>query len=146
MRFEKIWAEQCQAKAIRSSDHGSWAIPFSFITRQPIVVQSGGIRCEGDPNIHAARFPAIHMVWLQRCHLETDVEEPPGGGFGPVGVLRRRDPSQLIDPCCAIRDIAGQRIRTTLSSGGQNMFRLIATMRRGSATGVAAAWARYETH
>jgi hypothetical protein len=25
------------------------------------------------------------------------------------------------------------------------MFRLIATMRRGSATGVAAAWARYET-
>jgi hypothetical protein len=25
------------------------------------------------------------------------------------------------------------------------MFRLIATMRRGSATGVAAAWARYDT-
>jgi hypothetical protein len=34
-------------------------------------------RCEGDLNIRATRFPAIHRVWLQRCHLETDVEEPP---------------------------------------------------------------------
>jgi hypothetical protein len=29
-------------------------------------------RCEGDPNIRATRLPAIHRVWLRRCHLETD--------------------------------------------------------------------------
>jgi hypothetical protein len=62
-----------------------------------------------------------------------------------VGVHRRRGSSPLTDPGCAIRDIASRCIWKTLSSGSQNMFRLIATMRRGSATGVAASWARYET-
>jgi len=46
---------------------------------------------------------------------------------------------------CAIRDIAGRWIRRHLSWDGQKMFRLIATMRRGSATGLAAAWTRYAT-
>ena len=34
-------------------------------------------RCEGDPNRRATCLPAIHVVWLRRCQLETDVEEPP---------------------------------------------------------------------
>ncbi len=46
---------------------------------------------------------------------------------------------------CAIRDIAGRRIRTRLSVETQKMFRLIATMRRGSASGMPAAAARYAT-
>ena len=33
-------------------------------------------RCEGDPNRRATRLPAIPMGWLQRRHLENDVEEP----------------------------------------------------------------------
>lgn len=46
---------------------------------------------------------------------------------------------------CAIGDIANCCKRRTVSSGIQNMFKLIATMRRGSATGLSAAWARYPT-
>lgn len=33
-------------------------------------------RCEGDPNRRATRLPAILMGWMQRRHLEIDVEEP----------------------------------------------------------------------
>ena len=32
-------------------------------------------RCEGDPNRRTTRLPAILMGWLQRRHLEMDVEE-----------------------------------------------------------------------
>jgi hypothetical protein len=32
--------------------------------------------CEGDPNRRETRLPAILMGWLQRRHLEVDVEEP----------------------------------------------------------------------
>ena len=32
-------------------------------------------RCEGDPNRRATRLPLIHMGWLQRRHLDVDVEE-----------------------------------------------------------------------
>jgi len=47
---------------------------------------------------------------------------------------------------CAIRDIAGHPGCDTLWSGCSGpMFKLITTMRRGSATGLAAAWARYPT-
>lgn len=33
-------------------------------------------RCEGDPNRRTTRLPGILMGWLQRRHLEIDVEEP----------------------------------------------------------------------
>ena len=33
-------------------------------------------RCEGDPNRRVTRFPGILMGWLQRRHLETDIETP----------------------------------------------------------------------
>jgi hypothetical protein len=45
-------------------------------------------RCEGDPNRRATRLPGILMGWLQRRHLETDVEESGCGastGNGAVG-------------------------------------------------------------
>ena len=32
--------------------------------------------CEGDPNRRVTRLPGILMGWLQRRHLEVDVEEP----------------------------------------------------------------------
>jgi hypothetical protein len=46
---------------------------------------------------------------------------------------------------CSIRNTAGRGIWTTVHPGDDNMFRLIATMRRGSATGIDAAWAHYST-
>ena len=33
-------------------------------------------RCEGDPNRRATRLPGILMGWVQRRHLEVDIEEP----------------------------------------------------------------------
>jgi hypothetical protein len=33
-------------------------------------------RCDGDPNRRATRLPAILMGWLQRRHLEVDIDEP----------------------------------------------------------------------
>ncbi len=33
-------------------------------------------RCAGDPNRRTTRLPGILMGWLQRRHLEVDVEEP----------------------------------------------------------------------
>jgi len=33
-------------------------------------------RCEGDPDRRATRLPGILMGWLQRRHLEIDIEEP----------------------------------------------------------------------
>ncbi len=33
-------------------------------------------RCEGDSNRRATRLPGILMAWLQRRHLEVDIEEP----------------------------------------------------------------------
>lgn len=33
-------------------------------------------RCEGEPNRRATRLPGILMGWLQRRHLEVDIEEP----------------------------------------------------------------------
>ena len=38
-----------------------------------------------------------------------------------------------------------RRLRDPVSRGFQDMFKLIPTMRRGTATGLAAAWARYPT-
>lgn len=35
------------------------------------------LRCEGDPDRRATRLPNIIMGWLQRRHLENDVEEAP---------------------------------------------------------------------
>jgi hypothetical protein len=32
--------------------------------------------CEGDPNRRVTRLPGILMGWLQRRHLEIDVDEP----------------------------------------------------------------------
>jgi hypothetical protein len=32
--------------------------------------------CEGDPDRRETRLPGILMGWLQRRHLEVDVEEP----------------------------------------------------------------------
>ena len=32
--------------------------------------------CEGDPNRRETRLPGILMGWLQRRHLDVDVEEP----------------------------------------------------------------------
>jgi hypothetical protein len=32
--------------------------------------------CEGDPNRRETRLPGILMGWLQRRHLEVDIEEP----------------------------------------------------------------------
>lgn len=32
--------------------------------------------CEGDPDRRATRLPRILMGWLQRRHLERDIEEP----------------------------------------------------------------------
>jgi hypothetical protein len=32
--------------------------------------------CQGDPNRRETRLPGILMGWLQRRHLEVDVEEP----------------------------------------------------------------------
>lgn len=33
-------------------------------------------RCEGDPDRRETRLPGILMGWLQRRHLNVDVEEP----------------------------------------------------------------------
>ena len=33
-------------------------------------------RCEGDPNRRTTRLPGILMGWLQRRHLDIDLEEP----------------------------------------------------------------------
>lgn len=33
-------------------------------------------RCEGDPNRRQTRLPGILMGWLQRRHLEIDLDEP----------------------------------------------------------------------
>ena len=33
-------------------------------------------RCEGEPSRRTTRLPKIFMGWLQRRHLEIDVEEP----------------------------------------------------------------------
>ena len=33
-------------------------------------------RCEGDPNRRSTRLPGILMGWLQRRHLDVDIEEP----------------------------------------------------------------------
>ena len=33
-------------------------------------------RCEGDPDRRATRLPGILSGWLQRRHLQVDVEEP----------------------------------------------------------------------
>ena len=33
-------------------------------------------RCAGDPNRRATRLPGILMGWLQRRHLEVDIEDP----------------------------------------------------------------------
>jgi hypothetical protein len=33
-------------------------------------------KCEGDPNRRETRLPAILMGWLQRRHLDADIEEP----------------------------------------------------------------------
>ena len=33
-------------------------------------------RCEGDPNRRATRLPGILMGWLQRRHLESDLDDP----------------------------------------------------------------------
>ncbi len=33
-------------------------------------------RYEGDPNRRETRLPGILMGWLQRRHLEVDIEEP----------------------------------------------------------------------
>jgi hypothetical protein len=32
--------------------------------------------CEGDPNRRETRLPGILMGWLQRRHMDVDVEEP----------------------------------------------------------------------
>jgi hypothetical protein len=48
-------------------------------------------------------------------------------------------------PSCAIRDIGEHRDSATLESGSSDVFKLITTMRRGSASDLAAAWARYPT-
>jgi hypothetical protein len=32
--------------------------------------------CDGDPDRRATRLPGILMGWLQRRHLEVDLEEP----------------------------------------------------------------------
>ncbi len=33
-------------------------------------------RCGGDPDRRATRLPGIFMMWVQRRHLEHDIEEP----------------------------------------------------------------------
>jgi hypothetical protein len=33
-------------------------------------------RCEGDPDRRVTRLPGILMGWLQRRHLEIDIDEP----------------------------------------------------------------------
>jgi len=33
-------------------------------------------RCEGDPDRRATRLPGILMAWLQRRHLEIDIQQP----------------------------------------------------------------------
>jgi hypothetical protein len=49
-------------------------------------------RCEGDPNLRATRLPGTHMVWLRRCHLETDVEEPPASATRMLNAADIRHP------------------------------------------------------
>ncbi len=34
------------------------------------------LRCEGEPDRRATRLPEIIMSWLQRRHLEVDVDVP----------------------------------------------------------------------
>lgn len=34
------------------------------------------VSCAGDPKRRVTRLPAILMAWLQRRHLESEVEEP----------------------------------------------------------------------
>jgi hypothetical protein len=53
---------------------------FARLLAQPDprdLPRRGHVRlCDGDPNRRATRYPAILMGWLQRRHLEVDVEEP----------------------------------------------------------------------
>ena len=34
------------------------------------------IRCQGDPDRRGTRLPGLLMAWMQRRHLEVDIEEP----------------------------------------------------------------------
>ena len=37
------------------------------------------LRCEGDPDRRSTRLPTILMGWLQRRHLDMEVEAPVAG-------------------------------------------------------------------
>ncbi|HZR26292.1 MAG TPA: hypothetical protein VFA59_22035 [Vicinamibacterales bacterium] len=50
--------------------------------------------CEGDPNRRTTRLPGILMAWLQRRHLETDVETLANPVIG-VTVRRSREKSPM---------------------------------------------------
>jgi hypothetical protein len=45
-------------------------------------------RYEGDPDRRETRLPGILMAWLQRRHLEIDVEEPTAPA---TRIVRRRE-------------------------------------------------------
>jgi hypothetical protein len=49
--------------------------------------------CEGDPNRRETRLPGILMGWLQRRHIEVDIEEP----LAPATRSRQRR-GRLVNP------------------------------------------------
>jgi hypothetical protein len=59
-------------------------------------------------------------------------------------VNKKADAGAADAPLCTTRQ-KERRDDFTLGRGVKPMFKLIATMRRGSATGIPAAWARYPT-
>src|SRR5580693_6688664 len=52
-------------------------------------------RCEGDPDRRATRLPGFLMGWLQRRHLEIDIEEPDRIGSSDVDAPQAAAESML---------------------------------------------------
>ena len=48
-------------------------------------------RCEGDPERRTTRLPGTLMGWLQRRHLDADLEEMPGAAKQTARRLRPAD-------------------------------------------------------
>ena len=48
------------------------------------------IRCEGDPDRRSTRMPGILMAWLQRRHLEVDIEVPLAPAIRATRASRRK--------------------------------------------------------
>jgi hypothetical protein len=80
-------------------------------------------RCEGDPDRRATRLPGILMGWLQRRHLEIDMEEP--GRFGSEGVDASQAAAESAlphDELSRQRAMVCIRVHTVFARGPANLL------------------------